>query len=100
MGMMIRILVLRDRSFAEMLIAMVIEIDGEPVARVRPGGRASFEVARGDHTITAKINTMRSQPVAIAANGRDNLRFNCGCRGYGEALYAWLREAGFEHWRF
>jgi hypothetical protein len=100
MGMMIRILVPHDRSFAGMLSAMIIEIDGEPVSRVRRGGRASFELPRGDHTITAKMNTMRSQPVAIGANGRDDLRFNCGCRGYGEALSAWLWEAGFEHWRF
>jgi hypothetical protein len=100
MGTMIRILVLRDRSFAGMLSAMVVEIDGEPVAKVRRGGRATFEIPRGDHKMTVRMNLLRSHPVEITADGGDNLRFNCGCRGYGESMYAWLREAGFEHWRF
>jgi hypothetical protein len=94
---MIRILILRDRSYAGMLSAIVIEIDGKRAARIRRGGRVQFEVPRGEHVITARMHWMRSDPIAITPEGDDNLRFVCGCRGYGGSMNAWLRSAGYEH---
>ena len=94
---MIRILILRDRSYSGMLSAMVIEIDGKIAAKVRRGGRVEFEVPRGDHVITARMHWLRSENLAIAADGDDHLRFVCGCRGYGGSMRAWLRLAGFEY---
>jgi hypothetical protein len=97
---MIRVLVLRDRAFAGMLSAMAVEIDGELVAKIRRGGRATFEIPNGDHMIAARVKFTRSEAVRIASNGGGNLRFACGCRGYGESMYVWLHEVGFEHRHF
>ncbi len=95
-GTMTQILILRDRSYAGMLSAIVIEIDGKRVAKVRRGGRVAFEIPRGEHMITARMHWLRSDPIAIPAED-DNLRFVCGCRGYGGSMQAWLRVAGYEY---
>ena len=97
---MIRVLVLRDRSFAGLLSAMAIEIDGIPVAKVRRDGRATFEVPRSDHVMTVRMKFTRSGPVEVASDGGDSLRFACGCRGYGESMHVRPREVGFEHHHF
>ena len=94
---MIKILILRDRSYSGILSAMVIELDGKRVAKVRRGGRAVFEIPRGPYMISARMHWLRSNPIEITADGSDNLRFVCGCRGYGGLMHAWLRTAGYEH---
>jgi hypothetical protein len=94
---MIRMLVLRDRSYSGMLSAIVIEIDGKRVAKVRRGGRVVFEIPPGEHRITARMHWLRSDPIAITAEEGDTMRFVCGCRGYGGTMHAWLRIAGFEY---
>jgi hypothetical protein len=94
---MIKLLILRDRSYSGMFSAIVIEIDGRKAAKVRRGGRVSFEIPRGEHMITARMHWLRSDPIAITPDGDDNLRFVCGCRGYGGSMQAWLRLAGFEY---
>ncbi len=94
---MIRILILRDRSYTGMFSAMVIEIDGKKAAKIRRGGRVAFEIPHGEHTITARMHWLRSDPVAITAADGDNLRFVCGCRGYGGTMQAWLRTSGYEY---
>jgi hypothetical protein len=93
---MTKVLILRDRSFSGMLSAIVIEIDGKKAAKIRRGGRVTFEIPRGEHMITARMHWLRSDPIAIA-DADDNLRFVCGCRGYGGSLQAWLRIAGYEY---
>jgi hypothetical protein len=94
---MIKILVLRDHAYSGMLSSIVIEIDGKKAAKVRRGRRVMFEIPRGDYMITARMNWLRSDPIAITADGGDNLRFACGCRGYGMSMQAWLRVAGYEY---
>jgi hypothetical protein len=94
---MTKILILRDRSYAGMLSAMVIEVDGRRAAKVRRGSRAEFEIPPGEHMITARMHWLRSDPIAITAAEGDNLRFVCGCRGYGGSMQAWLRVAGYEY---
>ena len=93
---MIQILILRNRSYSGMLSAIVIEVDGHSVAKVRRGGRVRFEIPRGEHVITARMHWMQSTPTTITADSDDNLRFLCGCSGYGESMYAWLRMSGYE----
>ncbi len=80
---MIRILVLRDRSFAGLVSAMMVESDGKPVAKVRGGGRATFEIPRGDHMMTVRRNLLRSRPVEIAADGGDNHASTAGVGAMG-----------------
>jgi hypothetical protein len=91
------ILILRDRSYTGMLSAMVIEVDGQRAAKIRRGGRAAFEIPPGEHRITARMHWLRSDPITITPAEGDNLRFVCGCRGYGGSMQAWLRVAGYEY---
>jgi hypothetical protein len=94
---MIRVLILRDRSYTGMLSAVVIEIDGKRAAKVRRGARVEFEIPCGEHVITARMHWLRSDPIAITPEGGDNLRFVCGCRGFGGSMHTWLRIAGYEY---
>jgi hypothetical protein len=96
-GLMIRILILRDRAYSGFLSAMVIEVDGKTAGKVRRGGRVEFEIPPGEHMITARMHWLRSETIPIPAEGDDHLRFVCGCRGYGGSMQAWLRQAGFEY---
>jgi hypothetical protein len=80
-----------------MLSAIVIEVDDKRAAKVRRGGRAEFDIPPGEHMIAVRMHWLRSDPIAISAVEGDNLRFVCGCRGYGGSMQTWLRIAGYEY---
>ncbi len=94
---MTNILILRDRSYTGMLSAIVIEVNGLRAAKVRRGGRAAFDLPPGAHTVIARMHWLRSDPIEINVVEGGNLRFVCGCRGYGGSMRTWLREAGYEY---
>ena len=94
---MARVLILRDRSLTGMLSSLAIEVDGETVVRVRRGGRVWFDIPDG---VTARMHAMRSQPIAVTTDEGHSLRLLCGCRGYGESMYAWLKVAAYESHHF
>jgi hypothetical protein len=95
-----RVLILRDRAYTGMLSALAIGVDGETVSKVRRGGRVWCDIPDGEHEVTVRMNTLRSLPLTVSSAEGDSLRLACGCRGYGESMYAWLKVAAYEYRHF
>ena len=68
-----------------------IILDGHPVARISPGGQVAFDVAAGQHTVTARIDGLNSRTVQLDLAEHDQAHLTCELTSYLRGFFApWL----------
>ncbi|ANF51816.1 hypothetical protein A0O34_15445 [Chryseobacterium glaciei] len=84
---MAKIIINRSSEYSNKLRSIGIYLDDKKIGDIADGESKEFEVEKGGHTLRAKIDWCRSNPINLKINSEEIVRFNLSGRNPFLALF-------------
>lgn len=77
---MVKLIINRSSEYSNKLRSIGIYLDDKKIGDIADGESKEFEVEEGTHTLRAKIDWCRSNPINLKMNSEEIIRFNLSGR--------------------